>query len=323
MPFARYILDNNAAYLERTDGSRQYLHFVDQSIVRQTAVGDVTGDGFTDAVYEFAWGGIMVADYAAKPGTVTLTPVVPVIPRADLGGPEEVHLFGTANVLGTAARDVLYYRNAYDAQGNSHVTYYAQDLRGGSTIAVFDSARDGGHLQLFADLNGNGRADAVFRTAGGELKVKLDSGGETLFLTGVTRNPDIILASAGNFHAATPHDDLLFFDTASRTFTVWVRGPAGADAMADHFETVFTLPQNWSLIGTGDMDGDGINDIRMVDQGGIFLPYPRETLPTYYWSVGKGQLVAMGEIDPYDHRGGGNFPAPVGLAGLAEEPALP
>ncbi|HYE52688.1 MAG TPA: hypothetical protein VEB20_24040 [Azospirillaceae bacterium] len=305
-----YFIEGNEAYLRQADGQRTLLHYVDQSIVRMVKLGDVTGDGVPDAIYAFSWGGFLAVDYDYG-GRFEFRGINPAIPAAGTGSiPHEVYLIGTGNFSHTAADEVIFARNAYDATGAAHVTYYAYSVLQGSTQRLFDQDEMGGRVRGFGDIDGDGRDDIVWQDGARDLRVKL-TGAEDRLLTDLERMPDNTLVAVGNFaEDARGRDELLFFNSEARSFSVFLDGPQGTDPdvlPTDILQMVYTLPENWHSSGFADMDGDGMTDILMVHRIGLPFPGAEPATSLAYWSTGRGELVELGIVNLPGLVGAGDF----------------
>ena len=109
----------------------------------------------------------------------------------------------------------------------------------------------------FADFNGDGKADVLWRHPSGLVHIWLMDGGQILSSSGVSA-----LGNNWQIEGVADFDgdgkaDILWHDTVTGTVAVWFMDGATLRvgvAMA-------SMPAEWVIAGVGDLDGDGRADI--------------------------------------------------------------
>ncbi|HYC04388.1 MAG TPA: hypothetical protein VED40_13920 [Azospirillaceae bacterium] len=314
-----YIVNGDSASLLQADGRLKTLHFVDQNQVSRVITGNVTHDGVVDAVYQYEWGGYGLVDYNID-GSFEVNYFDPVFAIPRLAGPFEINIDRTADVMGGDAEEIIY-RLDFNNEAHSTSIFYAYDYSTGQSKTLMTAA-SAEMVQGFGDLDANGKDDILFTDERGTLNVRLDNG-EDYQISGITTNRDVIVAGVGEFKEGFPGlDEILFYNSESRTFDVWVKGPVarnGGIVSVDYFETVFTMPEGWSFNRIGDFDGDGIDDIMIAQTGDVWIQMVGLKTPMAYWSVGEERLVSIGSHDMRTIKGAGDF---IGLTQEAKAQAL-
>jgi len=327
MPGQIYVVDGDEARLRHADGTYTSLHYVDQSIVKRVVTGTVTEDGIADAVYQYDRGSFVLVDYHVD-GTFDMVGIEPAIPTPRIGLPMEINVRGTADLSGGEGQEIIF---SLDIQyewsdrlpqhwSSVQSTYFAYDLSDGSTRRLFADS-DRFRFETFGDMNADGRDDVLYTDEWGGLYVQL-TGGEQYHLTDIATNPDVILAGVGEFAEGFPGlDEMLFYNSDTREFTTWVRGPVarnGGIVNVDYFQELFTLPEGWSFSGVDDYDGDGFDDVLIAQTGDVWIQMVGLKMPLAYWSTKEGKLVDIGSHDLRTIKGGEWFMAEI-LATLPAE----
>ena len=141
-------------------------------------------------------------------------------------------------------------------------------LQGGITGSLIVSAAAGGGVQVTLvadarnDFNGDGRSDALWRHSSGELTNWLATGNggfadNSLAITRMVPS-DWRIAETGDFNG-DGRDDILWRHT-NGAVTDWLATASGG--FADNDSAIFALiPNEWTIAGTGDFNGDGRDDI--------------------------------------------------------------
>ena len=114
-----------------------------------------------------------------------------------------------------------------------------------------------------ADLNGDGRADVLWRNErNGELGLWTMNGATILQsgLTAVQAPGDWSPAALGDFDG-DGKADMLWRNKASGQVGIWRMDGFGLAGVAAPAQVLDSIPSDWSVEGTGDYDGDGMDDI--------------------------------------------------------------
>jgi hypothetical protein len=188
--------------------------------------------------------------------------------------------------------------------------YYGVDTQTGETYLVWDSKNADNQLVAFGNLDGRGGIDVLYqdRTTG-TLWLKNEFS-DQYFVSDAASNGDVNVAAVGNFNGSADLDEILFYDARTREFSVWVHGPFDPtvlSASVDYFQTVFKMALGWDFAGTGDIDGDGIQDIIIANVGDFAPHLPGSSVPVAYFSSASQSLVDIGAFDHQSLVGIGTF----------------
>lgn len=168
-----------------------------------------------------------------------------------------------------------------------------------------------GRVLAVGDFNGDGRTDALWQF-GWEVSQSLTGGGGSFyfqwfagFVTNVTS--DMQVAGVGDFNG-DGQDDVLWL-TGQTSLTSWL-GRAGHGLLYHQISAATTIDPSWSVVGTGDFNGDGRDDLLLRTADGTvtdWLGQPNGTFRTnaaatypveLAWSVaGTGDFNGDGRDD--------------------------
>ncbi|HYC05480.1 MAG TPA: hypothetical protein VED40_19470 [Azospirillaceae bacterium] len=270
MPEQIYIVRDGGAYSWDVKSGLRYLHYVDPAQFGAGANGfrggidlaDVDRDGRAEAVYRTGDAALTIVDYdlAGAPSLRSLTlPQPDSFPSTGLRIGNEME--GT---VGAFDGLIVEYRQAGVNHGTavSYSTYRQVNPATGEQAnfySRFDSAFiTGERLIAVGEFTGDLVPDLIYSPSnaqGSPSELMLRSGGGR---SGefINLGPGTSIAGVGNFSGGTAREEVLLFDSANRQLILW--DPA---KQSQGFTPLFPLGEGWAVAGTGDLTGDGIDDI--------------------------------------------------------------
>ena len=135
------------------------------------------------------------------------------------------------------------------------------------------------------DFNGDGRSDLLLRNTNGTITEWLGqaNGGFTWNANATyALDPSWHVAGIGDFNGDGHSDVLLVNDNGS--VTDWLGEPDGT-FFSNHASASFTLPSGWSVAGTGDYNGDGIDDVLLRNTNGTITEWLGTSNGGFSWNA--------------------------------------
>jgi hypothetical protein len=226
---------------------------ISQAGYSPAAVHDMTGDGFSDLVWQNASSG-EVALWGLRANSVVLTASLPSVANPAW------KIVGTGDLNGDSYSDLIWQTAAGDVA--------AWFMRGSTLLTggLLNYANVGPHWKIRAvgDVNGDGKSDIIWQhDTEGWLAVWLMNGlnATSTQLLSVNRMPDPhwVIAGAGDING-DGKADIVWQNQATGEIAAWLMD--GAQAYA---QQSFSIPQradlNWKIRGVGDVNGDGRADL--------------------------------------------------------------
>jgi hypothetical protein len=220
-----------------------------------TDTHDLNGDGFSDIVWSDNNGNIAawlmssaLATLAGNAGTA----------------PTTWSIVGQRDFNGDGTYDLLW----LDASGDLAIWFMIG-------TQVFSSAGVGNVGTTWsvvgtADFNKDGKGDILWRDLSGNTAVWLMNGASVLFTGSFGNIPtDFSVVGTGDFNG-DGYADILWQD-GSGNYSIWfMTRTAGSSPSTSVLSTatVGNVPTTWSVVGTGDFNGDGKSDIVWRDTAG-------------------------------------------------------
>ena len=155
-----------------------------------------------------------------------------------------------------------------------------------------------GTLVSIGDFNADGRSDTLWRTDTGALYLsETFEGGAFYFVWSLgfvsTISSDWVVSATGDFNG-DGRDDILWRSSSTGVVTDWLSQGNGTFSHNDS-NTGQAIPTDWQIVGTGDFNGDGRDDIVWRSSNG--------TVTNWLGQVNGGFVnnhVNTGQVIPID-----------------------
>jgi hypothetical protein len=226
---------------------------ISQAGYSPAAVHDLTGDGFSDIVWQNAATG-EVALWGLRSNAIVLTASLPSIPNTAW------KIVGMGDLNGDSYSDLVWQTPAGDVA--------AWFMRGSTLLTggYLNYANVGPHWKVrgVGDVNGDGKSDIIWQhDSEGWLAVWLMNGlnATSTQLLSVNRMPDPnwVIAGAGDING-DGKADIVWQNHATGGLAAWLMNGALAYGQQSLSVPVFS-DLTWKIRGVGDVDGDGRADL--------------------------------------------------------------
>ncbi len=220
-----------------------------------TDTHDLNGDGFSDIVWSDGGGDIAV--WLMNGAQVMLSGTAG-------SAPSPWSIVGQRDFNGDGTYDLLW----LDTSGDLSIWFMIG-------TQVFSSAAVGNVGTTWsvvgtADFNNDGKGDILWRDSSGNTAVWLMNGASVLFSGSLGTVPTTFaVVGTGDFNG-DGYGDILW-DDGSGNYAIWfMTGTAGSSPSTSVLSAtaVGNIPTSWSVVGTGDFNGDHMTDIAWRDTAG-------------------------------------------------------
>jgi hypothetical protein len=238
-----------------------------------TDTHDFNGDGFSDIVWSGTGGAIAV--WLMNGAQVMLSGTAGT-------SPSTWSIVGQRDFNGDGTSDLLW----LDTSGDLSIWFMIG-------TQVFSSAAVGNVGTTWsvvgtADFNNDGMGDILWRDSSGDTAVWLMNGASVIFSGSLGNIPtNYSVAGTGDFNG-DGYADILWTD-GSGNYSIWfMTGTAGSSPSTSVLSTalVGNIPTTWSVVGTGDFNGDHMTDIAWRDTAG----------DTAIWLMNGASVLSTGSL---------------------------
>ena len=262
------------------------------------------------------------------------TPVAGSAPTAIVAGSDGALWFVDANGNAPSIGRVQPPETAHDFNNDSYSDIFWRDNSGnmaiwemsGSAILNENTAGFGGVPTVWSiigqhDFNGDGNADVLWRNTSGDLAI-WEMNGTTILnvnTAGLGNVPTVwSVAGVGDFNG-DGMADILWRNTSTGDLAIWLMN--GTTILNANTAGLGNVPLNWSVVGVGDFNGDGMADIlwRNTTNGNVAIWLMNGTtltnantatfgnMPSGWFVAGTGDFNGDGKSDILWRDGSGDL----------------
>jgi hypothetical protein len=219
--------------------------------LQQDAHNDFNGDGFSDVLWRSDTGQL-TRWQGTKDGAFVASSVSANVPT-------DWKVAGTGDFNGDGREDILWRHDS------GVLTDWLANASGGfdaNSNNLFTSVPTDWHVVGTGDFNGDGRSDVLWRHDSGAITDWLATPSGGFVANDATVLGQVPLewkvAGTGDFNGDGLVDILWRHDSGA--VTNWL-GTAEGGFVANDANVLASVPNEWHIVGTGDFNGDGIEDI--------------------------------------------------------------
>lgn len=229
--------------------------------LQQDAHNDFTGDGRSDVLWRSDDGtiadwlgssnGALVRNYANSASSVTT----------------DWHVAGTGDFNGDGHVDILWRNDngtIVDWLGNSNGSFMH------NYAASVASVPTSWHIVGTGDFNGDGITDILWRSDDGTITDWLGSASGAFTAnwanSSAAVSTDWKVVGTGDING-DGYDDIVWQNTTDGRVVDWL-GNSNGGFNSNYAHSVMTPGTGWQVVGTGDFNGDGLNDILLRNASG-------------------------------------------------------
>jgi hypothetical protein len=250
-----------------------------------TDTHDLNGDGFSDIVW---------LDSSTSSVAVWLMDAAQVLVSGSPGtAPTSTSsIVGQRDFNGDGTYDLLW----QDTNSGDISIWFMNGTQVVSVGAV-GSVSAGWSVVGVADFNLDGKGDLLWQDGQGDTSIWLMNGASLLVppVSLGTIPTKFTVAGTGDFNGdGVP--DILWHDNTSGDMSIWFMQVANSQVYVGSSAPVGNIPTTWSVVGTGDFNGDGMTDIAWRDTAG----------DTAIWLMSGASVLSAGGL--------GNVPTTFSIA---------
>ena len=161
------------------------------------------------------------------------------------------------------------------------------------------------HVEGTGDFNGDGLSDLLLRHDSGAVTNWLGQANGSFFSNHAVANYSLPtgwhIAGTGDFNGDSREDVLLRHDNG--TVTDWL-GQANGSFVSNHTIANYSLPAGWGVAGTGDFNGDGLEDVLLRHTSGTITEWLGQANGGFF----SNHAISTYDLDPiWDVAGIGDF----------------
>lgn len=260
----------------------------------------------TDLTAQTAGIGVTGSTITYNGGSVTVDNLGPgrLIVRDIQGGGVEIRLQSVAeNDFNGDGRSDILLRHANgtmtDWLGQSNGSFFSNHA-----VAAYGLST-AWHVESTGDFNGDGLSDVLLRHDSGAITDWLGQADGSFFSNHASANYSLPagwhIAGTADFNGDGREDVLLKHDNG--TVTDWL-GQANGGFVSNHLVANYSLPAGWDVAGTGDFNGDGLDDVLLRHSTGVITEWLGQADGGFF----SNHAVSTYDLNPiWDVAGIGDF----------------